>query len=110
MKVRVSGKQIEIGAALPDQVRERIEATFAKLFTGGAEASVVFSHEGSGYRADCTAHLDAGIILKAHGEGPDSYRAFDAALDHLEKQIRRYKRRLKNHHHEKAKSSDNTDA
>jgi len=33
----------------------------------------------------------------------DVHRAFEAALDHLEKQIRRYKRRLRNHH-EKAKT------
>ncbi|HEY2444122.1 MAG TPA: ribosome-associated translation inhibitor RaiA [Rhizomicrobium sp.] len=102
MKVRVSGKQIEIGAALPDEVRQRVEATLGKHFNGGAEANVVFSHEGPGYRADCTAHLDSGVVLKAQGQAIDAHRAFDAALDRLEKQIRRYKRRLRNHH-EKAK-------
>ena len=30
--------------------------------------------------------------------GPDAYKAFDSALDRLEKQVRRYTRRLKNHH------------
>jgi ribosomal subunit interface protein len=103
MKVRVSGKQVEIGEALPGQVRQRIEAAVGKHFDGGAEVNVVFSHEGPGFRADCTAHLDAGVVLKSRGDGVDAYRAFDGALDHLEKQIRRYKRRLKNHH-EKAAS------
>jgi ribosomal subunit interface protein len=109
MKVRVSGKQVEIGEALPDQVRQRVEAAVEKHFDGGAEVNVVFSHEGSGFRADCTAHLDAGAVLKSRGDGADAYRAFDAALDHLEKQIRRYKRRLKNHH-EKAASPKGTGA
>ena len=103
MKVRVSGKQLEIGEALPEKVRSRLEVVVDKHFKGGAEASVVFSHEGSGYRADCTAHLDTGVVLKADGTGPDVHRAFDSVVDHLEKQIRRYKRRLKNHH-EKAKT------
>ena len=103
MKVRVSGKQLEIGEALPEFVRTRLEVVVAKHFKGGAEASVVFSHEGSGFRADCTTHLDAGIVLNAEGVDGDVHRAFDAALVHLEKQIRRYKRRHKNHH-EKAKT------
>ena len=109
MKVRVSGKQIEIGEALPEQARVRIEGAISKHFDGGAEANVVFSHEGAGFRCDCAAHLDSGVILKAEGAGADAYRALDAAFDHLEKQIRRYKRRLKNHH-EKAVSRRNTGA
>lgn len=103
MNVRVSGKQFEIGEALPEKVRSRLEVVVEKHFKGGAEASVVFSHEGSGFRADCTTHLDTGAVLKAEGVDSDIHRAFDAALDHLEKQLRRYKRRLKNHH-EKAKA------
>lgn len=97
MKVRVSGKQLEIGDALPEKVRSRLAVVIEKHFTGGAEATVVFSHEGTGFRADCTTHLDAGVVLKSEGVDDNVYRAFDAALEHLEKQIRRYKRRLKNH-------------
>jgi ribosomal subunit interface protein len=103
MKVRVSGKQIEIGEALPGQVRERLESAVGKLFDGGAEANVVISKEGSSFKVDCRAHLDSGTVFRAEGVGADAYRAFDATLVHLEKQIRRYKRRLKNHH-EKVKS------
>ncbi|HEX3429783.1 MAG TPA: ribosome-associated translation inhibitor RaiA [Rhizomicrobium sp.] len=97
MKVRVSGKQIEIGTALPDHVRERVEHALAKHFDGGGEAHVVFSHEGPGYRADCTAHLDSGIVLKAQGDAVDAQRAFEVCLNHLEKQMRRYKRKIRNH-------------
>jgi len=98
MKIRVSGKHIEIGSALPGQVRERLETVVGKLFDGGAESNVVFSHEGTGFRADCTMHLDSGIVIKAEGMAADAYHAFDAAVDKLETQVRRYKRRLKNHH------------
>jgi len=109
MKVRVSGKQIEIGTALPDFVRQRVEAALDKHFNGSGEANIVFSHEGFGYRADCTAHLDSGVVLKSQGEAVDAQHAFDAALDRLEKQIRRYKRKLRNHH-EKAKLPKDADA
>ena len=54
------------------------------------------------FRADCTVHLDSGAVLKSEGKQADAHRAFDAALEHMEKQVRRYKRRLKNHH-EKAR-------
>jgi ribosomal subunit interface protein len=98
MKVRVSGKQIEMGDALPEQVRTKLEAALTKYFDGGIDANVVFSHEGSLYRADCTAHLDSGTVLTAQGDADDAYRAFDVALSRLEKQVRRYMRKLKSHH------------
>ena len=109
MKVRVSGKQLQIGEALPELVRSRLEVVVAKHFKGGAEASVVFSHEGSGFRADVTAHVDSGAVLKSEAADGDIHRAFEAALAHLEKQLRRYTRRLKNHH-EKAKTSKDVGA
>lgn len=98
MQIRVSGKQIAIGEALPELVRERLSAAIEKHFNGLAEGNVVFAHEGIGYRADCTVHLGAGAVLKSHASGSDPRAAFEGALEHLEKQARRYKRRLKNHH------------
>ena len=98
MQIRVSGKQIAIGEALPELVRERLAAAVEKHFDGRAEGHVVFAHEGPGYRADCTVHLSAGAVLKSHAVGSDPRLAFDGALEHLEKQVRRYKRKLKNHH------------
>ena len=98
MNVRVSGKQIEIGEALPEKVRLRLESVIAKHFDGGADANIVFAHEGPGFRADGSAHLDSGVVLKAEGTGKDVHIAFDAMVIHFEKQLRRYKRRLKNHH------------
>jgi ribosomal subunit interface protein len=79
-------------------VRAELEAAVAKHLDGGAEASIVFSHEGSMFRADGTMHLDLGPVMKAEGTGKDAYLAFSAMLEHLEKQLRRYKRRLKSHH------------
>jgi len=102
MKVRVSGKQIDIGAALQEHVRQRLEIVLTKNFDRGADVHVVFSHEGSGFRSDCTTHLDSGVVLNAQGDAHDAHHAFEAALEKLERQIRRHKRKLKNHH-EKAK-------
>jgi ribosomal subunit interface protein len=98
MRVKVSGKQIQIGETLPAGVRVRLTEAVAKHFDGGADANVVFSHDGPFYRVDCTLHLDSHTVIKSEGEGADAHRAFDAAFLHIEAQLRRYKRKLKNHH------------
>jgi ribosome-associated translation inhibitor RaiA len=43
-------------------------------------------------------HLSSGKTIQAHGIGLDAQKAFDIATDHLETQLRRYTKRLKNHH------------
>ena len=98
MHIRVAGKQIEIGEALPQHVRERLSATVEKLFDRDVEANVTFAKERNGFRADCMVHLSSGASMQAQGIGQDARQAFDSALDHLDKRVRRYKRRLKNHH------------
>ncbi len=106
MSVRVSGKQVEIGEALPEQVRTRLIATIEKHFDRGSSASVVFSKRRTGFHADCTIHLDSGVLLLAEGNGDDAYRAFEEMLTRVEAQASRYKRKLKNHHDAKPKSPD----
>ena len=103
MTVRVSGKQIDLGAALRSYARQQLTGAVSKHFDGDADIHAVFSHDGPFTRVDCTAHLASGAMLKAEGGGKDAHLAFDAVLVHLEKQVRRYKRRLKNHH-DKAKT------
>ncbi len=98
MQVRVSGKQVEIGGALPEEVRTRLTAAIEKHFDRGSSASVVFSKQRTGFHADCNIHLDSGVLLLAEGNGADAYRALDEMLIHVESQARRYKRKLKNHH------------
>lgn len=99
MQVRVSGKQIEVGETLIAHVRSALEASIGKHFDRGGEASVVFSHEGPFYRADCHVHLDSGLKLQTHGEDGDVHKAFDLALEHMEKRIRREMDKMKDHHH-----------
>ena len=98
MPIRVSGKHIEIGESLPKNVRERLTASVTKYFTRAADATVVFTKEREVFRSDCTLHLSSGTIFQVQGTGRDAYRAFDAALSHLEKRVRRYARRLKDRH------------
>ena len=98
MDIQVSGKNMELGDALQVHVTEKLADGVRKYFDRGAEASVTFARERHLVECDLTAHLASGVFLAAHGEGGDAYGAFDESLEKLEKRIRRYKRRLKNHH------------
>ena len=98
MNIQVSGKNFDLGAALQAHVEGRLAEGVRKYFDRGAAAVVTFSRERHQVECEMTAHLSSGVFLAAHGEGGDAYAAFEESLEKLEKRIRRYKRRLKNHH------------
>ncbi|MFN3891201.1 MAG: ribosome hibernation-promoting factor, HPF/YfiA family [Beijerinckiaceae bacterium] len=98
MDLRVSGKNFSIGDAMRKHVSDRIQSAVQKYFDGSVSGHVVVDHEGSGYRSDCTLHLASGITLQAEGRAIEPYASFDQAADRLEKRLRRYKQRLKDHH------------
>ena len=98
MGLQISGKNMDIGEALRAHVEARVSDALEKYFDGGFTGHVTVEPEGSGYASDCTIHLDTGILLQAHGRSQDVYQSFDIAADRIEKRLRRYKRRLKDHH------------
>jgi len=89
---------MDVGAALSEHITDRLEHTVGKLFDGDGSGHVTVEREKQGFRIDCSIHLDSGIHLQTGGANADAYRGFDQAADRLEKRLRRYKRRLKNHH------------
>ena len=97
MPFRVSGKNIDIGQALRARVNARIAEVTAKYFDGGFSGHVTIGKEGFGFRTDCVVHLDSGIVLEADALAADAYASADQAALRLEKRLRRYKRRLKDH-------------
>jgi ribosomal subunit interface protein len=98
MQVLTTGKNIDIGDSLRAHITERLERDVAKYFDGAVRAHVTVEKQRSSFSTDCTLHLSTGLTLQAHGEGGDAYSGFDTAAAHLEKRLRRYKRRLKDHH------------
>lgn len=98
MTLRISGKQMEIGDAFRARIIEKISDAIAKYFDGGFSGHVTVEKSGSRFSADSTIHLDTGMSLQAAGQAQDPQLAFDAAAERIEKQLRRYKRRLKSHY------------
>ena len=97
MPFRVSGKNIDIGEALRARVNARIAEATAKYFDGGFSGHVTIGKEGFGFRTECVIHLDSGIVLEADALAADAYASADQAALRIEKRLRRYKRRLKDH-------------
>ncbi|HEY0352312.1 MAG TPA: ribosome-associated translation inhibitor RaiA [Enterovirga sp.] len=96
MAIRISGKNLDIGAALRAQVEERVAAALTKYSDGGAGSGhVTVSRDGGGFRTDCVINLGSGITLEASGAAPDAYASFDQTAIRIEKRLRRYKRRIK---------------
>jgi ribosomal subunit interface protein len=99
MSLRISGKNIDIGDAFRAHVEGRIDPALKKYFDGGFTGHITLEREGSGFKTECLIHLDTGIVLRADGEAHEARLSFDRAAERIEKRLRRYKRRLKEHPH-----------
>ncbi len=101
MQLSVKGKQLDVGDAWRRHVEEHLPLVVAKYFDNAQDAQVMLSRQGSTFRVDITVHVGKRIIIQSHGATGDAYSAFDEAGDHLGKRLRRYKRRLRDHHRER---------
>jgi ribosomal subunit interface protein len=99
MKISVKGIHVDIGDALRGHTESKLQSSVAKYFENALDSTVVFSKEGPGFRADISVHAGRGMIMQGGRDGTDAYGAFDGALGRINKQLRRYKRRIRNHHH-----------
>ncbi|MEP0234574.1 MAG: ribosome-associated translation inhibitor RaiA [Parasphingorhabdus sp.] len=98
MTLRISGKNVDVGDALRTHVTDRIEDALTKYFAGGYNGHVTLSREGTGFKSECTLHLDTGTVLQVSAQDQEPRQSFDQAADKIEKRLRRYKRKLKDHH------------
>ena len=97
MQVQIAGKKLEVGSALQERIAYGLESRVSKYFNRTGEAFVTVAKPGWAFMVDCSIHLPSGVTLQAHGEGDDGYQAFEQALDKIEKRVRRYKNRLRDH-------------
>ncbi|EAR52982.1 ribosomal subunit interface protein, putative [Oceanicola granulosus HTCC2516] len=101
MRYQISGKQIDIGEALSAHVESNLNETVGKYAGRPTDATVIFSKSGPEFHCEAVIHLSTGLTAQAKGHAHDIYAAFDSASEKMDKQLRRYKRRLKDHHRER---------
>jgi len=102
MRYQISGKQIDIGEALQTHVKDELGVVVAKYAERPTDAQITFSKAASEFSCEAVVHLSTGLTAQARAKAHEIYAAFDACAEKMEKQLRRYKRRLKDHHRDRA--------
>lgn len=98
MQLTVTGKGVEVGGALRQHVESSLGSILGKYFGSAIEAHAVFSRERHLIQADLAIHIGRGIVVNSAAAANEFYPAFDSAAERLAKQLRRYKRRLRDYH------------
>lgn len=101
MRYQISGKQIDVGEALQTHVKAELGGTVEKYAQRPTDAMVVFSRNAHEYLCEAIVHLSTGLTASAKGHSTEVYAAFEACREKMDKQLRRYKRRLKDHHRDR---------
>jgi ribosomal subunit interface protein len=97
MRYQISGKQFDVGDALQTHVKSELGETVEKYAQRPTDAVVVFSRNGHEYLCEATVRLSTGLSASAKGTATEVYAAFESCREKMDKQLRRYKRRLKDH-------------
>ncbi len=98
MDVRVAGHQVDVGDSLREQAIGRMQSLAEKYFSRAIGANVTVSPgPHNDFICDIVAPVAQGVVLKAHHRAPDAHIAFEGAGDKIEKQLRRYSKRLREH-------------
>lgn len=99
MRYQISGKHIDIGEALQIHVKSELGEVVEKYAQRPTETVVVFSKSGHEFVCEAMIHLSTGLTASAKGHANEIYAAFESSREKMDKQMRRYKRRIRNHHH-----------
>lgn len=102
MRYTISGKHIDVGDALSTHVETELGETITKYSQRPTDAAVTFSRDAHQFLCDAIVHLSTGLTVQARGAATEVYAAFEACREKMDKQLRRYKRRLKDHHKDRS--------
>ncbi len=106
MDVRVADHQVDTSESVHEHAQRRMAEITQKYFSRAVGANVTFGRAAdNGFSCDIVAPVMQGIVLKASHSARQPEMAFNGAADRIEKQLRRYMRRLKDH-----KASDEAQA
>ncbi len=101
MRYQISGKQIDIGEALQTHVKAELGEVVEKYAQRPTDVVIVFSREAHEHVCEAVIHLSTGLTAQARGHASEIYAAFESCREKMDKQLRRYKRRLRSHHRDR---------
>lgn len=100
MQIQVSGRGVEVGEALRSHIQTRVDEHVSKYIDRVNSIQAVVAKDAHLFRVDLVGNVGthSGFVIRSRGESGDVYAAFDDALEKVAKQLRRYKRKMTNHH------------
>ncbi len=101
MQIQITGKNLDIGTALRQHIEDKVLGGVEKYDNRAVSVNITVEKQKSTFSCECVLHLATGLTLHSKGDGGDAYSSFDLCLEHLETRLRRYKRRLSNHHRQR---------
>jgi ribosomal subunit interface protein len=101
MRYQISGRQMDIGEALQTHVKAELGEVVEKYAQRPTEAVIVFSRQAHEFVCETVIHLSTGLNAQAKGHATEIYAAFESCREKMDKQLRRYKRRLRSHHRDR---------
>ena len=98
MNIHVNGKKIDVGTSLTSHVNLKTNELTSKYSISATEVTATFSKDRHEFLCHISIHISTGMTAQSNGKANDVYASFENALEKIAKQLRRYKRRLKDHH------------
>ncbi len=103
MQLNMTGHHVDITDALRSYVHDKLER-IERHFDNVTSVHVILSVEKLRQRAEITIHV-VGNDLHADATDEDMYAAIDAMTDKIDRQIKKHKEKLTDHHrNDKARS------
>ncbi|MCE2517863.1 MAG: ribosome-associated translation inhibitor RaiA [Alphaproteobacteria bacterium] len=97
MQISISGKNMDTGDAFQEHAETALSSAVSKYFDNAISGSITLIKSTTGFETRVRVNLSRRIEMEAMGKAGDAHQSLDQAVEHIEKRLRRYKRRLKNH-------------
>ncbi|PCH99740.1 MAG: ribosomal subunit interface protein [Alphaproteobacteria bacterium] len=98
MKVTIHGHHLDLGDALKTHIEEKLNTINDKYFNRAVHVTVTMSKDSkSHFKAHVAMTMGKDIHVQASADDYEAYTTFDQAAEKIAKQLRRYKRKIREH-------------
>jgi len=108
MQLNVSGHHVDVTDSLHNYVSSKFER-LERHFDHMTNVHVILTVEKLRQKAEATLHL-SGTSIFAESEETDMYAAIDSLTDKLDRQVKKHKEKLTNHHRQDGRQQKQVDA
>jgi len=97
MQLNLTGHHVDITDSLRNYVEEKMER-LERHFDKVTNTHVILSVESLRHKAEATVNMSGNNIF-AESTEENMYAAIDNLIDKLDRQVKKYKEKITNHHH-----------